>query len=228
MPRVAAAPLGVLIGLPIAACFAKPAGPQEMATDARTETEVDSRIIAPGTCELDDFSGSAMNNCGTWAFPVSQIVTAGNGSLVLTVPSAPASGIASCQTVQQAFTQVTLNMTAFSPIASYDRLHFYLLADDVRYGAMIHRPGASTNLQTECPGSAFVTTSWSTTNARYIRFRWSPPFLNVQIAGDGTNFTPLGSCTVTTFASTAIGLELERGSGGSAVQASIDYVEVCY
>lgn len=112
MPRVAAGPLGVLIALPIAACFIKP-GPPESNRDASTQdglgpddgtgmvdaagdafVSVDGN--STGICQIiDDFSGTG-SACGAWGTASmfgAFVVQRSNGSLLMT---ASGSGAGQC------------------------------------------------------------------------------------------------------------------------------------
>lgn len=241
MPRVAAVPLGVLIGASIAACFVKPEPPQGIRSDAQTGdgtttldgavAEVDAEVL-PIDCTRYELDGNVIGSCGGWAVHAGGSATLTNGQLILGVPQSANSELATCLKSGMGFGSVTLDIASITLTGQGDSLEFHTVKDAFYYGIRVHPSpdGSTKDITSQCAATDGTTIAWTPSNARYVRIRWtSASQVKVEIGATAVlGFNTIATCAVPASGSSPqIRLALSRGSAGSAMSANFESVAIC-
>jgi hypothetical protein len=223
--RVSASPLGILLGLSLAACFLKPdpPGAREDGGGSTGDTGTTSDVLVgdakPGCTryEFDDVGSDGM--CGEWPATGYGLINVMNSQLSITAQQSNGGGSAGCTGSASTFESVTFQVSAL-PTDLSTTTEVFVSVSGARHGARFDSQG----FKPMCDSNASTMIPWGTTGG--IRITDTGTAIRLEYNTQGT-WTFARECGSARIANAMSGASVLRSSAGADVALVLDYVDVC-
>jgi len=223
--RVSAGPLGILLGLSLAACFLKPDPPGAREDgggstgDIGTTSDVLAGDAKPGCTRYEFDNVGSGGACGGWAASTYGSINIMNSQLSIIAQQSAGGGSAGCTGSASTFESVTFQVSAL-PTDLLTTTEVFVSVSGARHGARFDSQG----FKPMCDSNASTVIPWGTTGGIRITDTGTAIRLEYNNQGVWTLARECGSARITNAMS---GASVLRNNGGDDAALVLDFVEVC-